>query len=100
MIVRGLKCYFVLNRDDDGEPTVTNAKFKGASSTSKMTVEEVEKFGRRDTLMKERTVRMCRSSFGVCGGQLLARVRPVDSVHSLSDLAHLHGTPPGRLPQR
>jgi len=60
------KCYFLTDTDpESSERKLKCARFKGSSTAAKMPLAELEMLGRRETLMRERTVRMGRTSFGV-----------------------------------
>lgn len=75
MVVIGLKCYFLVDRNEAGDREVKCRKFKGSSSADGMSLERLEDIGRRVTLSRERTVRMKRSSFGVRVPPALSRAR-------------------------
>jgi len=65
LVVIGLKCYFLIDRDENGEKMVKCTKFKGSSAAENMSLQRLEEISERETISKERTVRMKRSSFGV-----------------------------------
>lgn len=65
MVIISAKCYFLTSAGDDGEDVVDSVKFKGISGASKLSAATLHSVGRREVLLKERGVRIGRSSFGV-----------------------------------
>lgn len=98
MVVIGLKCYFIIDRDQSGNEEVKCRKFKGSSAADKMSLERLREISRHETLSKERTVRMKRSSFGVRRCRNGAARATTGLILFLSDLARVHGEAAGRLP--
>jgi hypothetical protein len=85
MVVIGLKCYFLVDRDETtGKRTVKCSKFKGSATAHKMSLERLEEIGGRETLSRERTVRMKRSSFGVRRGARPPATPPPDRISPFS----------------